>query len=117
MRNQSPRGSFCSGRGAGSGRRWRPSAIRATEPSSGSRRWSGASSILEARPVWEDKGVWAAGKVYDPGHVVSHDGGAWVCKATHYSVGREPNHECFRLFVMRGARGRSAKDVEREGAR
>jgi len=57
---------------------------------------------LEARPVVKDAGVWRAGTVYDAGAIVSHDGSAWICRATHSAGGDQPSPDCFRMFVKRG---------------
>jgi hypothetical protein len=35
---------------------------------------------LQARPALEDAGVWQERTVYRPGHVVTVDGSAWVCR-------------------------------------
>jgi BMFP domain-containing protein YqiC len=64
---------------------------------------------LEARSVVQDKGVWAHGKEYAAGDIVSHAGSGWICKAAHFSVGSEPSHDAFRMFVKSGRDSRSPR--------
>jgi hypothetical protein len=63
---------------------------------------------LEARPVVKDAGVWRSGVMYENGDIVSHGGGAWICRAAHYSTGMLPSTD-FRLFVKAGRDGRSGR--------
>ena len=66
---------------------------------------------LASRPTMQDKGTWASGTTYDEGALVSHGGSAWICSATHFAVGSEPDHQHFRLFVKRGRDGRDGQTV------
>jgi hypothetical protein len=59
---------------------------------------------LEARPTLRDAGVWQANREYRNGDVVSHQGGGWLCRSTHMSVGSHPSPDAFRLFVKAGER-------------
>jgi hypothetical protein len=59
-------------------------------------------AALEARPSMQDKGVWTAGTVYEPGDVCSHHGSGWVCRETHMATGADIDHDRFRLFVKKG---------------
>jgi len=69
---------------------------------------------LEERPQGvRDAGVWAAGKVYNPGDIVTFMGGGWICNASHMATGYDIDHARFRLFVKAGRNGKDAPSVRK----
>jgi hypothetical protein len=65
-------------------------------------------AALEARPVFEDAGVWVADKGYRNGHGVTHDGSYWIARRETHPGERPGASDAFRLAVKRGRDGRSA---------
>jgi hypothetical protein len=56
-------------------------------------------SAVDARPaVAKDMGIWRAGTIYGPGHLVTHGGKGWICTDYHRSDATGFNHAGFRLF-------------------
>jgi hypothetical protein len=56
---------------------------------------------LEATPMLRDAGVWASGKQYGPGAVVTHGGSAWVAERPTLAQPGGPD-DGWRLLVKRG---------------
>lgn len=65
-------------------------------------------AALEARPVFEDVGVWSADKGYRNGNGVSHDGSFWLAKRDTLPGERPGACDGFRLAVKRGRDGKNA---------
>jgi hypothetical protein len=59
---------------------------------------------LEARPTLRDAGVWQPGREYRNGDICTFQGGGWICRSAHVSVGTHPSPDAFRLFVKSGER-------------
>lgn len=57
---------------------------------------------LEARPVFEDAGVWDRDKSYLAGQGVTSDGSFWICKRPSAPGERPGASDAFRLAVKRG---------------
>lgn len=64
---------------------------------------------LEAKPSVQDKGIWRAGQVYEPGDIVTRSGSAWICRSIHMAVGDDLDHDRFRLLVKRGRDGKDLR--------
>lgn len=64
---------------------------------------------LEARPIFEDAGVWAENRSYARGQGTTFDGSFWLAKRSTTFGERPGGCDAWRLAVKRGRDGRDAR--------